>query len=81
MFAMIMGLLLAVAFLGLPLAIIVLFVLSILDQRSERASESDWKVTSIDQDRVVRYVEWGRQAQSKSASYLAQPQAGASVRR
>jgi len=59
MYAMTMGLLLALAFLGLPLAIIVLFVVSILDQRSEWFIESDPNVTSTDQDRVVRYVEWG----------------------
>jgi hypothetical protein len=59
MIVMTMGLLLALVFLGLPLAIIVLFVLSILDQRSARASATDPRVTSTDQDRVVRYVEWG----------------------
>ena len=59
MYAMAMGLLLALAFLGLPLAIIVLFVHSILDQRSERFGGSDPRVASTDQDSVVRYVEWG----------------------
>lgn len=80
MFAVIIGFLLALAFLGLPLAIIALFVLSVLDQRSERASESGRKVTSTDQERVVRYVEWGRREQSQNASYLTRSQAGASVR-
>jgi hypothetical protein len=75
MFATIVGLLVALAFLGLPLAIIILFVLSILDQRSERASESDRKVTSTGQDRVVRYVEWSRQEQHQNAGYLGRPQA------
>ena len=59
MFAMAMGLLLALVFLGLPLAIIVLFVVSILDQRSERVRGSDPRVTSTNQESVVRYVEWG----------------------
>jgi len=59
MFAMAMGLLLALVFLGLPLAIIVLFVVSILDQRSERVRGSDPRVTRTNRDSVVRYVEWG----------------------
>ena len=74
MFATIMGLLLALAFIGLPLAIIVLFVLSILDQTSERANKIDQGV-STEQDRVVRHVQWGRRE-----SYLARSEAGASVR-
>jgi hypothetical protein len=80
MFAMIIGLLLALAFLGLPLAVVVLFVLSILDQRSERASESDRRLTSRGQENVVRYVEWGRQELPQNAGYLARSQAGAGVR-
>jgi len=71
--------LVALILLGLPLAIIVLFVLSILDQRSKRTNESDRKLTSTGQDRVVRYVEC-RQEQRQNVSYLARSQAGASVR-
>ena len=80
MFATIMGLLLALAFVGLPLAIIVLFVLSILDQTSERANKIDRGVVSTEQDRVVRHVQWGRRETPQNSSYLARSEAGASIR-
>jgi len=57
MFGTIMGMLVALICLGLPLAIIVLFVLSILDQRNKRTSESELKLTSARRDEVVVYVE------------------------
>jgi hypothetical protein len=58
MFGTIIGMLVALVCLGLPLAIIVLFVLSILDQRNKRTSESDLKLTKTDRDGVVVHVDW-----------------------
>jgi hypothetical protein len=64
MFATIVGLVLALCFLGLPLAIIGLFIMSIFDRSNkrdaagEKQSESDEKVTHSRRDRSVRYVEW-----------------------
>jgi len=81
MFATIMGLLLALAFIGLPLAIIILFVLSILDQTSEGANRIDRGVVSTERDGVVRHVQWGRREKRQNSSYLARSEAGASVRR
>jgi hypothetical protein len=58
MFAVIAGSLLALFFLGLPLGIIALFILSIVDQRAARIGRRHRKSTTISQDNqnnVVRY--------------------------
>jgi TM2 domain-containing membrane protein YozV len=57
MFAVIAGIVLALVFLGLPLGIIALFILSIVDQRSTRAGRWRRTSTTIRQDNVVRYPE------------------------
>jgi hypothetical protein len=57
MFAMIAGIVLALFFLGLPLGIIGLFILSIVDQRAIRTGRRHKKATTIRQDNVVRYPE------------------------
>jgi hypothetical protein len=57
MLAMIYGVVLALSFLGLPLAIIALFIMSIVDQRSPRTGRRDKKITTIRQEIVVRYSE------------------------
>jgi hypothetical protein len=57
MFAVIAGSVLALFFLGLPLAIIGLFIMSIVDQRSPRTGRKDRKSTTISQEIVVRYPE------------------------
>jgi hypothetical protein len=59
MFGMIVGLFLALFFLGLPLAILVLFALDILDRRNERAIESDRKSSGQDLEKVISYAKWG----------------------
>lgn len=55
MFAVIAGIVLAVFFLGLPLGIIALFVISVVDQKSTRAGRKDRKLTAIGQTIVVRF--------------------------
>lgn len=57
MFALIAGSVLALFFLGLPLAIIGLFIMSIVDQRSPRTGRRDKKFTTTSQKIVVRYPE------------------------
>jgi hypothetical protein len=57
MFAVIAGIVLALFFLGLPLAIIGLFIMSFVDQRSPRAGRRDKKLTTTKQDIVVSYPE------------------------
>jgi hypothetical protein len=57
MLAMICGVVLALSFLGLPLAIIGLFIMSIVDQRSPRTGRRDKKITTTRQEIVVRYSE------------------------
>lgn len=49
-FAMIVGVLLAFGFLGLPLTIIWLFITSILDRRNKRTVEGYWKAELIGRD-------------------------------
>ena len=49
MFAVIAGIVLALFFLGLPLGIIGLFVVSVIDQKSTSASRRDRKLTAIGQ--------------------------------
>lgn len=57
MFAVIAGIVLALVFLGLPLGIIALFILSIVDQRTTRAGRRHRKSTTISHDNVVGYPE------------------------
>jgi hypothetical protein len=57
MFAVIAGIVLALFFLGLPLGIIGLFVVSVIDQKSMRASRRDRKLTAIGQTIIVRFPE------------------------
>ena len=57
MFAVIAGMVLALFFLGLPLGIIGLFVMSIIDQKRPGASRKDRKLTAIGQTIVVRFPE------------------------
>jgi hypothetical protein len=57
MFAVIAGIVLALLFLGLPLGIIGLFVISVIDQKSARTSRKDRKLTAIGQTIVVRFPE------------------------
>jgi hypothetical protein len=57
MLAVIAGIVLALFFLGLPLGIIGLFVMSVLDQKSTRVSRKDRKLTAIGQTIVVRFPE------------------------
>ena len=57
MFAVIAGSVLALFFLGLPLGIIGLFILSIVDQRATGTGRQHGKSTTISQDNVVRYPE------------------------
>ena len=57
MFAVIAGIVLALVFLGLPLGIIALFILSIVDQRATRTGRRHRKSTTTSQDNVVRYPE------------------------
>jgi hypothetical protein len=57
MFGVIAGIVLALLFLGLPLGIIALFILSIVDQRAVRAGRRLAKSTTISQENVVRYPE------------------------
>jgi hypothetical protein len=54
MFAVIAGSVLALFFLGLPLAIIGLFIMSIVDQRSPRTGRRDKKSTATSPEIVVR---------------------------
>ena len=56
MFAVIAGIVLALFFLGLPLGIIALFVMSIVDQKSA-STRKDRKLTAIGQTIVVRFPE------------------------
>ena len=56
MFALIAGIILALFFLGLPLGIIALFVMSTIDQKSTR-TRKDRKLTAIGQTIVVRFPE------------------------
>jgi len=57
MFAVIAGVVLALVFLGLPLGIITLFIMSIVDQRATGIGRRHRKSTTISQDNVVRYPE------------------------
>jgi hypothetical protein len=57
MFAVIAGIVLALFFLGLPLGIIALFIMSIVDQRAAGIGRRHGKSTTISQDNVVRYPE------------------------
>jgi hypothetical protein len=57
MFAVIAGVVLALFFLGLPLGIIALFIISIVDQRAGGIGRRHRKSTTISQDNVVRYRE------------------------
>jgi hypothetical protein len=57
MFAVIAGIVLALFFLGLPLGIIGLFVMSVIDQKSTIASRKGRKLTAIGQTIVVRFPE------------------------
>jgi hypothetical protein len=57
MFAVVAGIFLAIFFLGLPLGIIGLFVLSVIDQKSPSSSRRDRKLTAIGQTIVVRFPE------------------------
>jgi hypothetical protein len=56
MFAVIAGIVLAIFFLGLPLGIIALFVMSVIDQKSA-STRKDRKLTAIGQTIVVRFPE------------------------
>jgi hypothetical protein len=66
MFGTIIGMLVALVCLGLPLAIIVMFVLSILDQRNKRTSESDPKLTRTGRDGVVVHVDWSSRSDPRA---------------
>jgi hypothetical protein len=57
MFAVIAGIVLALFFLGLPLGIIALFILSVVDQRAAGIGRGHKKSTTISQDNVVRFPE------------------------
>ena len=57
MIAMIAGIVLALFFLGLPLGIIGLFILSIVDQRATGAGRRHRKSTTISGENIVRYPE------------------------
>ena len=57
MFAVIAGIVLALFFLGLPLGIIALFILSVVDQRAAGIGRRHKKSTTISQDNVVRFAE------------------------
>jgi hypothetical protein len=59
MFAVIAGVVLAFVFLGLPLGIIALFIMSIVDQRNTSAipGRRHRKSTTISQDNIVSYPE------------------------
>jgi hypothetical protein len=57
MFAVIAGIVLALFFLGLPLGIIALFIISIVDQRATGTGRRHGKSTTISQDNVLRYPE------------------------
>jgi hypothetical protein len=59
MFAMMAGAVLALFFLGLPLAIIGMFIMSVLDQSSTWIGRSDRKLTNAREDVIVRYPERG----------------------
>jgi hypothetical protein len=54
MLAMICGVVLALSFLGLPLAIIGLFIMSIVDQRSPRTGRRDKRSIATSPEIVVR---------------------------
>ena len=57
MLAMALGVVLALFFLGLPLGIIGLFIISIVDQRTTGIGRKDKKLATISQDNIVRYPE------------------------
>jgi hypothetical protein len=57
MFAVIAGIILALFFLGLPLGIIGLFVMSIIDQKSASMSRRNRRLTAMGQTIVVRFPE------------------------
>lgn len=60
MLAMICGVVLALSFLGLPMAIIGLFIMSIVDQRSPRGRRRGKAlITTTNHEIVVRYPERG----------------------
>jgi hypothetical protein len=59
MFAVIAGSVLALFFLGLPLAIIGLFIMSIIDQRSPLGRRRAKKLPTTSQEIVIRYPERG----------------------
>lgn len=57
MFAMVAGVILALSFLGLPLAIIGLFIMSIVDQRSPKTGRGSGTAAKPSEDIVVSHAQ------------------------